>query len=300
MNAQQLEWNDLHLVLAICRAGTLSGAARTLGINHSTVYRRVVTIEKKMGVRLFERLSTGYIMTKAGEAMLATGEKVEAEINGLSLQLLGRDLQLFGSLIITVPDALGLNLLLPHINEFCKRYPKINIDFSVSNDSLNLSQRQADIAIRVTKFPPDTLIGKRVCAIQTTIYASKEYLKQQQNQQMTNLDWVMPNDDLGQLAANKWKSKHYLSGEIIMRSNTLIVLHQAVINNLGIAPLPCFLGDSNPKLQRLLPPPKALELELWLLIHPELKQTARVQAFKNFFMNTIQADINLLEGKLSN
>jgi len=92
MNAQPLEWNDVHLVLAVCREGTLSGAARVLGVNHSTEFRRVGAIEQKLGVRLFERLATGYVMTEAGEAMLESGERMENEVLGLSRRLVGRDL----------------------------------------------------------------------------------------------------------------------------------------------------------------------------------------------------------------
>ena len=94
MNAQDLEWNDVRLVLAVCRAGTLSGAARALGINHSTVFRRIGAIEKKIQVRLFERLPTGYVMTEAGKAMLEFAKRVEEEMLNLSRKLVGGDLRL--------------------------------------------------------------------------------------------------------------------------------------------------------------------------------------------------------------
>ena len=159
MNAQLLEWNDLQLVLAICREGTLSGAARVLNVNHSTVFRRIGSIEKKIGVRLFERLATGYVMTEAGDVMLEAGENVENEILGLSRKLLGRDLYLKGNLRVAVPDALLMKVLMPHLESFSQSYPEIQLELFISNNYQDLTKREADVAVRVTKSPPETAVG---------------------------------------------------------------------------------------------------------------------------------------------
>jgi len=296
MNAQELAWNDLHLVLNVCRSGTLSGAAKVMGINHSTVFRRIVAIENRLNVRLFDRLATGYVMTQSGEAVMHTAEKVESEVNQLARQLIGRDLQLNGDLRITLPDAFGLQLVIPHLQAFRERYPRIKLDLSLSNASLDLSRRQADIAIRITNKPPEELIGKKICRMKMSFYAALEYLKSQTKNDLNCYDWLMPNVELDNLETGRWLKEHCPSANVIMTGNTLLALHSAAQSGLGVTPLPCFLGDADPKLSRIIEPPKALDLDVWILSHPDLRKTTRVMVFKEFFIESMQAKIDLLEG----
>ncbi|VAW52453.1 Transcriptional regulator, LysR family [hydrothermal vent metagenome] len=298
MNAQPLEWNDLHFVLAVCREGTLSAAARALGVNHSTVFRRIGAIEKKLGVRLFERLTSGYIMTKAGEAMLESGERVENEVLGLSRKLIGRDLQLRGVLRVAVPDALLTKILMPHLGVFSQRYPKIQLELIISNNYLNLTRREADIAVRATQDPPETVVGRRMCAMMTTIYGSTEYLARQTEGAIENHTWLLPDESLIQLPIIKWLGRHYPKATIGLRCNTLLGLHEAVAHNFGVAALPCFLGDPDTRLKRILPLTDALDSELWLLTHPDLRRTARVRALMDFLANVLEKEKNLIEGQL--
>lgn len=296
MNAQVLEWSDLNLVLAICRSGTLSGAARTLGINHSTVFRRINAIEEKLGVRLFDRLPMGYAMTEAGEAVLKSAERIENEVYGLSRQLVGRDLNLQGSLRVTAPDGLALNILTPYVTTFCQTYPDIQLNLSVTNSFLELSQREADVAIRFTRRPPESAVGRRVCKFAFSIYGSNEYLQHQAIDSLESYLWLMPGEGLEMLPVTKWLEKNYPGAKVVFRSNTFLSLFGAAKEGLGIAPIPCFLGDRDLTLKRLLKPPKELESELWLLIHPDLKYTARVRAFVDFLLESLQADKDLIEG----
>ncbi len=292
-----LEWNDLRFVLAVCREGTLSGAARALGVNHSTVFRRVVATEKKLDVRLFDRLATGYIMTEAGEALLATGERVENEILGLSRKLVGRDLDLSGILRVSAPDALLTKILMPHFSKFSQKHPKIKLEITVSNNYQNLTKREADIAVRVSQSPPEIVAGRSVCKMMTTIYGSNEYLDARADSSIGGYDWLMPDEDLIHLPITKWLAKKYPEASVIMRCNTLLGLYQASIVGMGIASLPCFLADTNPRLRRILPPPKELTSELWLLTHPDLRRTARVRAFMGFLTEELEKEKDLIEGQ---
>ncbi len=151
-----MTWDDLRFLLAVCREGTLTGAARTLNVNHSTVFRRVRSIENKLCVQLFERLPNGYAMTEAGETALKAGENIEREFLRLSHELAGKDSRLHGKLKITAPDALVIKLLVPYIASFCETYPEIKMELSIANNYLSLSRREADIAIRATNLPPET------------------------------------------------------------------------------------------------------------------------------------------------
>lgn len=298
MKAQHLEWNDLHLVLAVCRVGTLSGAARILGVNHSTVFRRIVSIEEKLGVRLFERFPTGYVMTEAGEAILESGERVENEVLGLSRKLIGRDFQLRGVLRVAVPDALLMKILMPYIAEFSKLYPKIQLEIGISNNYLNLTKREADIAVRATTLPPETLVGRKVCSLMSTIYGATEYLVDQTERTISNYTWVMPDEELSNLPITKWLQKLNPNAEVLLRCNTLLAIHEAVRQNIGVASLPCFLADADKKLQRVIAPPAELATELWLLTHQDLRQTARVKALMDFLSEALLQEKNLIEGKI--
>jgi molybdate transport repressor ModE-like protein len=289
-------WDDLRLLLAVCREGTLAGAARALGVNQSTVFRRVRSIEDGLGVQLFERLPGGYTMTEAGEAVMQAGEQVEREFLRLSRELVGRDSRLRGALRITAPDALVIKLFLPHLARFCKAFPEITVELCATNNYLNLSRREADIAIRSTNAPPASMAGRRLCRVATTLYASANYLAGQSDSAMENHAWLMPDDELYHLPANAWLKHHYPCASIRFRSNTLLGLYEAARNSLGVAPLPCFLADSEPLLERVIPPPDDLASSLWLLTHPDLRHTARVRAFMDFFAESLRDDMSLLEG----
>lgn len=298
MKAQPLEWNDLHLVLAVCREGTLSGAARVLGVNHSTVFRRIGAIEEKLGVRLFERLPTGYAMTEAGEAMRKVGERVENDMLGLSRELIGRDLSLSGVLRVAVPDALLLKILMPHLSIFAKRYPEILLELVISNNYMNLTKREADLAVRVTQAPPETAVGRHLCDMMTSIYGSTEYLARQTSNTIETYTWLMPDENLAHLPINKWLNRNYPKAKTGFRCNSIMGLHEAAVQGLGIASLPCFLADPDTRLSRILAPPDELISELWLLTHPDLKRTARVRALMDFLGEALDKEKDLIEGRL--
>lgn len=299
MNAQPLEWNDLHLVLAVCREGTLSGAARVLEVNHSTVFRRIGAIEDKLGVRLFERLPSGYEMTKAGEAMQQVAERVENEVLGLSRELIGRDLHLSGVLRVAVPDALLHKILMPHVSRFTQRYPEIQLELVISNNYLNLTRREADVAVRVTNSPPENAVGRHICSMLTTIYGSTEYLAKQTDNNLEHYNWLMPDEDLAHLPISQWLNRYYPKAKSALRCNTLVGLYDAAVHNLGVVSLPCFLGDADTRLKRIIEPPDALTAELWLLSHPDLRRTARVRALMDFLTDVLEKEKDLIEGRLT-
>jgi DNA-binding transcriptional LysR family regulator len=202
-----MDWNDLNLVLAVCRSGTLSGAARALGVNHSTVFRRINTIEKNLGVRLFERHPDGYAMTEAGEVVARTAGRVAAEVDSLDRQLLGRDLRLEGLLRVTSPQGIALKILNERLSTFSVRHPGIQMDLIITSDALKLSRREADIAVRVTRRPPENLIGHRICKFRFAMYASRKYLKQHGDKSLEEHQWILTDDGFDQLPPALWKRK---------------------------------------------------------------------------------------------
>ncbi|MCC5900941.1 MAG: LysR family transcriptional regulator [Halomonas sp.] len=279
MNEQQIRWDDLQIVLAITQAGSLSGASRALSISHATVFRRLSEMERRLGATLFERNRSGYTPTLAGEDLAAVAMRVQSEINGAERRIIGQDLKLTGSLRITTTDTLFAGLLSPLFTQFRQQYPDITLEVVISNQLQSLSRREADIAIRPTLKPPDTLVGRKVMEITQAIYGAKQHWKDMPglmaSASLPTKGWVGPDAHMGDTMLDKWmmgKSAAY-------RLDSMLGMQLAVRDGSGIAVLPCYLGDADKALIRLSDPIEALTTQLWLLTHPDLRYVARVRAF---------------------
>ncbi|WP_207457535.1 LysR family transcriptional regulator [Azospirillum sp. SYSU D00513] len=273
--AARLGWEDLRLVLAIGTAGTLTGAARRLGIDHSTAFRRLGALEKRLGARLFDRARDGYAPTPAGEAVIAAAQRMEVELSGLERLLAGQDLRPSGPLRVTTTDTL-LEVLTPCFAAFRRDFPGITLEVVVTNSFLTLTKRDADVAIRPSGAVPETLVGRRAAAIASAVYAAASV---EDSADPAAQDWVGPDESLGHLGFAKWLRAHVPPERVVYRSNSLLGLRAAVRAGLGRAILPCFLMDSDPSLRRIGPLMAEMESTLWLLTHPDLRQVARVRAF---------------------
>jgi len=291
-----MEWDDLKIILAIGRAGSLSGAARSLSLNHSTVFRRINTIEKKLEVRFFERLPKGYVLTDAGEIAMSTAEKVETQVHDLARELVGKDLRLQGAIRVTAPEGVSLKLLGPHLARFCQVHPNIHIDLIVTSNALQLAQREADLAIRVTSKPPDSSIGKQICQFRFGLYATKKYLDNHGQASMESHTWVMTEDSRDWFPSVIWKRLGLPNARVALSSNSTMAVVNAAREGVGVAILPCFLGDSDMDLVRVIEPPDDMALELWLLMHPDLRHTARVKALMQFLFEGLEGQKDLIEG----
>jgi DNA-binding transcriptional LysR family regulator len=159
-----MNWDDLRLVLAVVREGTLSGAARDLRVTHSTVFRRLGAIEGRLGVRLFERFRDGYSATPAGEAAAALATRFADDFVALERRLSGQDLRPSGTVRIATTDTISA-MLMRHVPALRAAHPEISLEVTVSNAVANLTRREADVAIRPTPEPPETLVGRRIADI---------------------------------------------------------------------------------------------------------------------------------------
>lgn len=289
MSAPKLQWNDLELVLAVCRQGSLSGAAKVLGVNHSTVYRRISNVEASLGTQLFKRLPHGYEMTETGEAVKDSAELVEEQVNFINQQLAGINLRFSGHITIATTGTLLREIIMPHVATFSKLYPDITFSFNIGNPTLSLSRNEAEMAIRVTRNPPETLIGKKLCDTTTTFYGSKHYLSRIEDHK--DIHWLMPGGEISHLSSVAWLKKQYPQAKVLLKSNTISSLKLAIERNMGVGPLPTFLGDADPQLERLLPPPPELTYGVWVLWHPDLKRTARLRAFVTFLQKAMESDL---------
>lgn len=291
-----LEWSDLSVVLAICRGGSLSGAARTLGVNHSTVFRRINLIEARSGVRFFERLPSGYVMTDAGSTTMRYAERIEKEVLALGREILGRDMRLQGKIRVTAPEGVATVLMPPLLSDFCTNNPDISIDLIVTSTSLDLARREADIALRVTDNPPETMLGRRICAFRFCIYASPRYLDKHRNRSLQEHDWIMTLAEIDWLVPIIWENKALANRSIVLACSMTTGATNAALQDMGVVLLPCFRGDSHPGLVRVTEPLEELTMELWVLTHPDLRYTARIKALFGYLYESLLKQRDLIEG----
>ncbi|MEM7045826.1 MAG: LysR family transcriptional regulator, partial [Pseudomonadota bacterium] len=188
MKAQKLDWSDVPYVLAVCEAGSLSAAARMMGVNHSTVFRRVEGVEARLGVRLFERLSHGYVMTPAGEHFYQRALSLRDGMNRIQLEIGGKDLRLEGDLTVTTTDSL-LSCLAPVFSAFQEKHPDVDLRLLSDARALDLMQRDADIALRPTCHPPEHWIGRKLSPILCATYAHERYWRTTESRPAEDQRW---------------------------------------------------------------------------------------------------------------
>jgi DNA-binding transcriptional LysR family regulator len=292
-----MNWDDLRLVLAVVREGTLSGAARRLGVTHSTVFRRLGAIEEQIGVRLFERFRDGYVPTPAGETAAEAAARLEDEVLTLERRLSGQDLRPSGVVRITTTDTLGA-ILMGHLPAMRAVHPEIQFEVAISNAMANLSRREAEIAIRPTPDPPAILVGRRVADISHAIYGSKGYLSRRQERELSAHDWIALDDALASTVIGRWFHENLHAANITCRVDALPALRDAALAGLGLAMLPCYLGDPARGLSRLarktMTEPRSA---LWLLTHDDLRRTARIRATLDFLAKAFASERALFEGR---
>ncbi len=289
-------WDELRYFLAVARKGSVRGAAIMLGVNHSTVSRRIDAFEKTLGVRLFERLPSGYFVTPAGEEMLQSAEQIENAVAAINRHVTGRDTRLSGLLRVTLHDSLAQNLLMPDLAAFCEVYPGIELELVISHSMADLARREADIAVRVSNDPPDSLFGRRILRYAAAIYASQDYLaRHQPTNGGSNLTWIGWNDSVPD---PQWvRESPYPEARARNRIPNPLAQLAAAKAGMGLSMLPCFIGDTEPTLRRLPPATAMPSRDIWLLTHEDLRKTARVQHFLRFMAKAILAKRDLLEGR---
>lgn len=278
-------WDDLKFVLAVAKAGSLTKAARILGVTHSTVSRRLSAFEEGLGARLFERLPDGFVPTAAGEEAVQAARRMEAEMLALDTRITARDAGLEGPLRVTAAQLLFQVQLAEIMQQFAERHPRIELEMIAANEKLSLHRREADIAVRVTDSPDENLFGRLATGQNRCFYMSKE-LARRTREVMAVSDENVP------LAcvSFKWWGRgvpkeiraRYPAAYMSLVTDDMIAMLAAVRAGMGIGRLPCFLGDPDPELMRVPGFEPSRYLDIWVLTHPDLKNVARIRTFLRF------------------
>lgn len=288
---------DFRLLDGIGRAGTLAGAARALGVDHSTAFRRLGAVEERLGVRLFQRARDGYTPTPAGDAALEVAHRLLADVADLERRLSGEDLRPSGVVRVTTTDSL-LDMLAPMIAAFHTAHPEIQVELVSASALFTLTKREADAAIRPSLSAPEHLAGRRLSGIATALYAAPAYLATAPAaSDLAGHAWVGFDDDLAHLSSARWVAANVAPRRVTCRANSISGLAALARAGLGVAALPCYLGDRDPALRRLTRPVVEMESALWLLIHPDLRRRVRLRALLDFLAPRLQAERDVFEGK---
>ena len=275
MHKETMNWDDLKYFLAVSRAQSLSGAARVLDVKHTTVARRIQALEQHLGTRLFDRLRHGYVMTQAAEDLYDQVSDLEDKVLQLDRQAAGLDSALSGTLKLTIAHELANRLVIPELSDFCHAYPSIDLQLILTKTMADLNTMEADIAIRMTPNPPDYLVGRELMRIHHGIYGTKAALTQTESP--TKI--ILFRDEI---QAPAWVKNHFKNYDVVLRVDDVGSMAVAVKSGLGIAKMPCFIGDTEPELRRLDLEIGTSKWGIWMLNHVDLRSTARVRACKDY------------------
>ncbi len=264
------DWDDIRVFLAVSRSHTIRGAARSLGTTHATVARRLKALESRLGSALFERLKDGHRLTEAGRSVMALAEEAERQMAEIGRLAFGHDLRLAGTVRISVSEILYLFVLGRFMPRFAEQYPMLDIDLIATDQIVNLAKRETDIAIRITKNPPVSEVGRKLADSPLGVFASPAYLASRP-------------------ALDRWVSLKYeqasqpvLPARVVARTNSAVVAQQMICDGLGIGLLPCFVGDNNPGLVRVPGTEPIADNEVWVLTHADIHKNRRVRVCVDF------------------
>jgi len=288
----KLNWDDLRFFLTLAREGTVSGAGRILSVKHTTVARRISALEEQLGSRLFDRLASGYAMTQVAENLYQHALSMEEVAQAVDREVFGMDTELSGSLKLASSYDLFTRLITPHLHEFTDKYPGIEIELQSSTGLVDLASRQADIALRLSPKPPDYLIGRKVLPLAHGIYGSSRYLKKKRDQD-TLILWEHEYEE------PEWVNDHYSDARVIVRVSDVMTMMEAVKNHMGLARMPCYVADTESNLRRIKVSLTPSNWGVWVLSHVDLRSTARVRVCREFLIDIIDQQRDLIEGLTS-
>lgn len=283
-----LNWDNIKIFSAIARQGSLTAAASELGVNHSTVLRRINCLEADLGVALFHRVPSGYTLTDAGERILRQTTKMEEQVVSLKREAVAADEISQSSIRVATPPESFLDLV-PILCAYQEQHPGICLEVEAMDELRNLDVMGADVAIRFTNEPPDHYVGKKALELPFYLYASKDYLATHPDiEKVTDVDWVLLHvEKIGDLAT-EWLRSIDPGVNIVMKHNSAAMLIQALEAGAGVGFAPKHLADESSHLLKLDFLPHQGTFGLWLLTHSDLRYQPRIKNFLAFVLAALE------------
>jgi DNA-binding transcriptional LysR family regulator len=287
----RMQWDDLKHFLAVARTGSLTEAARNLKTSAATVSRRIASLERELGARLFDRRKTGYELTEGGDAIRTNAEAVEDAVFAVERQAMGRDLRATGKVRVATTEDLAAFVIAPHLAKFRRDQPAIALEITTRLDFANLSRRDADIAFRAARPQQGDLLIRRVGLIDFGLYAAKSYAEARDLPpgltDLSGVEIITWTEEWAHLRGGPWFAEHARGATVALAANSTRVHQAACKAGIGVAILACIAADPDPDLVCLLPPERVLSVEIWLVVHRDLARTARVRAVMDFLTEVL-------------
>jgi DNA-binding transcriptional LysR family regulator len=291
-----IDWDDVRYFLAAAREGSVRAAAKRLAVNHATVLRRIAQLEQRLGAQMFEKLPSGYRLTTGGEEVLEFVLQMESSSHQLETRVFGRDQSVRGLLRVTLTPILATHLLLPDFADFARRHPDIEMEIQSSGDLANLTNREADVAIRVVydrKTLPLNLHGLKGPELFGGVYIARDQLAAWRAGASGPLRWIV----ISTHGIPDWASGGDVHTTAVpFRVTDAAAEIAAVRQGLGLTTLPCFVGDADPLLARVPGTDLHLYGMLWVLTQGETRKTKRVRLFAEHVSGRLAAYAPLLAG----
>jgi len=294
-----MQWDDLRFFLAVARAGSLSAAALELSVNYTTVSRRLDALQRRLGAKLLRRTPDGLALTPAGESAIALCERMEGTATELERRVAGKDRAPAGLVSVTATETFASRFIIPALGLLRVKHPEIEIELIPDHRRLDLSRRQADLAIRNLK-PDDTrLVCRRIGEFDLSLYASDRYLSQHgkprrgeglAQHELVVWTYILP------VRRSQFMGESTDGARISFRSNSTSALLRAVAEGFGIGLLPCYLADNEPGLVRLWPEVPCTKQPLWLIHHEDLRRVARIKIVADAIADAFRRQARALRG----
>jgi DNA-binding transcriptional LysR family regulator len=290
-------WDDLRVFLTLAREGTLTTAAKALGVSHPTVARRVQALEKQIGARLFERLPDRFVPTQAGEGLLADTEAMEKAAQSIHRRSAGLSDTVSGTVRLSAEEATAA-LIARYSAGLRSKLPQIEFEVISSHTLANLSRREADLLIREQVPEMGGIVARKLGRVAFAIYAARDFpVKRSTPAALAALPWVGFDDDHIRMSGQGWLLDFRGGRRPEIRGNNWLVLHEATRTGAGLAVLPCHLGDPDPALRRVGGVIADVFADQWLLVHRDLRALPRVRAVMDAVIELFQRERALLEGR---
>lgn len=292
-----MNWDDLRFVLAVAKTGSLVRASKQLGVDHTTVSRRIEAAEASLGVRLFSRTPQGHVLTAEAEALLPDVERVEHAILALERGASARDDEVRGSVRVTSGETFGTTYLAPRLATFVREHPGLSIELVTGGAILDLARREADVAVRFFKSADESLVVRRAGEVGHALYASKEYLARRPFAKAKGLAGhaILTTTTGPNVVEAQWVERLTGGAPPAFVSNLTTALLEAALVGAGVAVLPRYLGDVEPRLRRIPMDDEPRE-GVWITVHRDVKDARRVRLVLDFLVETLKREQALLVG----
>jgi DNA-binding transcriptional LysR family regulator len=283
-----MKWDDLKYAVAIHRMGSYSGAADLLKVTHTTVSRRIRTLEEYLGVKLFLQTDVGFTPTTVGLELIETALGMEDQLINLERRITNNEVQLRGSLSVSTVDFV-YEVFKDQFASFVKANPNLEVSLSTTNTPISLTKLEADVVLRITNNPPDYLFGRKIIDLKYAVYASGALVNQVgMDAPYEDYPWIHHTEQIQSDWMDLWLKKNAPNASISFRVDSAVTARQAVESGVGVHFLPSSYAKLQPNLVRV--GSEVGEVSLWFLTHPDLKTNGRVKAFSDFMFKELRVD----------